>query len=105
VLPVLAAEHVRHRRDDRVWPTERYAFTLHDARIRRSGEIPPALDPDHLFAGGFDERRVLDAIATEFGVSLPRFAMTHGRLHTFTTRSWTRPPGPGETYTVITVGR
>ncbi|MFJ4184971.1 hypothetical protein [Kitasatospora sp. NPDC089509] len=44
------------------------------------------------------------AIAAEFGVGLPRFAITEGRLHTFTTRSWTRPPGPGETYMVVTFG-
>ncbi|MFE4513559.1 SMI1/KNR4 family protein [Kitasatospora sp. NPDC056783] len=94
---------------------ERYAFTVDGPEVRRSGgPIPPGLDPDTLFAapavpdeGAPDrtgERRALTAIAAEFGVSLPRFAITEGRLHSFTTRSWTRPPGPGETYTVITVG-
>ncbi|MFJ2775866.1 SMI1/KNR4 family protein [Kitasatospora sp. NPDC087315] len=101
---------------------ERYAYTVEGADIRRSGAIPPALDPDRFFARGEDagpdhviaehvlpeqddrrgdrraERAALTAIAAEFGVALPRFALTEGRLHSFTTRSWTRPPGPGESY-------
>lgn len=94
--------------------TERYAFTVLGERCDRSGEIPQDLDPDHLFpevrSGGGQNRELpgeaaaLAAIATTFGTTLPRFALDHGRLHTFTTRSWTRPPGPGETYTVITFG-
>ncbi|MFH8790720.1 hypothetical protein [Streptomyces roseoverticillatus] len=42
-------------------------------------------------------------VTAEFGVSLPRSALTSQdcRLHRFTTRSWTRPPGPGETYVVV----
>ncbi|MFF9645535.1 SMI1/KNR4 family protein [Kitasatospora aureofaciens] len=94
---------------------EQYAFTVDGPEVRRSGgPIPPGLDPDTLFAapaapgeGALDrtgERRALTAIAAEFGVSLPRFAITEGRLHTFTTRSWTRPPGPDETYVVVTSG-
>ncbi|MCZ9345977.1 SMI1/KNR4 family protein, partial [Streptomyces sp. TRM76130] len=47
------------------------------------------------------ERLLLEAVAEEFGVRMPRHALTHGRLHTFTTRSWTRPPGNGGTYAVI----
>ncbi|WP_329166381.1 SMI1/KNR4 family protein [Streptomyces sp. NBC_01267] len=111
---------------------ERYDFTVHGSTIRRSGEIPPALDPDRLFgnaaadtsadpdadpdadsnadrdadpAAARAEQHALEAIATEFGVSLPRFALTHGRLHTFQTCSWTRPPGPGETYMTVTLGQ
>ncbi|MFF7988794.1 SMI1/KNR4 family protein [Kitasatospora xanthocidica] len=97
---------------------ERYAFTVDGTGISRNGgPIPPGLDPDTLFGaptapadsahGEPDrsgERRALTAIAAEFGVGLPRFAVTEGRLHTFTTRSWTRPPGPGETYAVLTLG-
>ncbi|WKX68691.1 SMI1/KNR4 family protein [Streptomyces sp. XD-27] len=105
---------------------EAYAFTIQGTTIRRSGTIPAALDPDRLFApeateGTSDadtvdadtsdadaarlgERRALEAIAAEFGVSLPRFTLTHGRLHTVTTRSWTRPPGPGEGYIVVRLG-
>ena len=50
------------------------------------------------------ERSLLEAVAVEFGVSLPRHALVNGRLHTFTTRSWTRPPRDGETYSVIRLG-
>ncbi|MFI6080977.1 hypothetical protein ACIBBB_08360 [Streptomyces sp. NPDC051217] len=42
------------------------------------------------------ERRILTAVADTFGLSLPRFAIQHGRLHTVMTGPWTRPPGPGE---------
>ncbi|WP_431046836.1 SMI1/KNR4 family protein [Streptomyces sp. P1-3] len=94
---------------------EAFAFTVQGTTIRRSGTIPAALDPDRLFAraaeetadedaGRLGEQRALEAIAAEFGVSLPRFALDHGRLHTFTTRSWTRPPGPGEGYMVVRLG-
>ncbi|UNO38483.1 SMI1/KNR4 family protein [Streptomyces sp. MST-110588] len=97
--------------------TQRYAFTVLGERCERLGEIPQELAPERLFPqifpqirdGGQDRERrgeaaALAAIAAAFGVTLPRFALTHGRLHTFTTRSWTRPPGPGETYAVITIG-
>ncbi|WP_051853452.1 SMI1/KNR4 family protein [Streptomyces aureocirculatus] len=86
---------------------ERYAFTVLGARCERSGEIPEELLPERLFPGAGDrgrhgERRgaaaALAAIAAAFGVTLPRLALTRGRLHSFTTRSWTRPPGPGEGY-------
>lgn len=83
---------------------EEYAFTYADGEVRRSGNIPPALDPDRFFAtpdGSGPERSLLEAVSGEFGVRLPRHAIVHGRLHTFTTRSWTRPPGDGETYAVI----
>ncbi|CAM5271416.1 SMI1/KNR4 family protein [Streptomyces narbonensis] len=79
---------------------ELYAFTVRGAEIRRSGSIPEALDPARLFRPEDDEadseRRLLQALHTELGLSLPRFALTRGRLRTFTTRSWTRAPGPGE---------
>ncbi|CAL9335169.1 SMI1/KNR4 family protein [Streptomyces sp. Tu 3180] len=82
-----------------------YAFTYADGEIRRSGEIPRALDPSRFFDGMEDgaetERSLLEAVAGEFGACLPRHAIVHGRLHTFTTRSWTRPPRDGETYAVI----
>ncbi len=93
--------------------TQRYAFTVFGERCERSGEIPEALLPERLFpevrdGGRYVERRgeagALAAIAATFGVTLPRLALDHGRLHSFTTRSWTRPPGPGEGYAVITVG-
>jgi hypothetical protein len=64
--------------------------------------VPAALDPDRLFpqddphAERLGERRALEALAAEFGVRLPRFALGRGRLHSFRTRPWNRPPGPGE---------
>ncbi|GHA03824.1 SMI1/KNR4 family protein [Streptomyces echinoruber] len=88
---------------------EQYAFTYADGEVRRSGEIPRALDPSrffgHLADGAEAERSLLEAVAGEFGVHLPRHAIVRGRLHTFTTRSWTRPPRNGETYAVIRLRR
>ncbi|MEU6810192.1 SMI1/KNR4 family protein [Streptomyces sp. NPDC046831] len=84
---------------------EQYAFTYADGEIVQNGEIPPALDPSRLIGaledGAGVERSLLEAVTGEFGVRLPRHAIANGRLHTFTTRSWTRPPGDGETYAVI----
>ncbi|GAA2287074.1 SMI1/KNR4 family protein [Streptomyces atrovirens] len=84
---------------------EQYAFTYADGEVRRSGDIPRALDPGRFFGAPEDaaeaERPLLEAVAGEFGAHLPRHAIVNGRLHTFTTRSWTRPPGDGETYVVI----
>ncbi|MCN9241636.1 SMI1/KNR4 family protein [Streptomyces sp. RY43-2] len=84
---------------------EQYAFTYVDGEIKRSGEIPQALDPSRFFGDREDdteaERRLLEAVTAEFGAALPRHAIVSGRLHTFTTRSWTRPPQDGETYAVI----
>ncbi|OCC12879.1 SMI1/KNR4 family protein [Streptomyces sp. PTY087I2] len=89
---------------------ELYAFTYADGEVRRTGPIPPALDPGRFFPSqegpaGTEavlrtERALLEAIADEFGVHLPRHAITWGRLHTFTSRSWIRPPKDGETFTV-----
>ncbi|MDR3082552.1 MAG: SMI1/KNR4 family protein, partial [Streptomyces sp.] len=84
---------------------EQYAFTYADGEVRTSGEIPRALDPSRFFGDLDDsaetEQSLLEAVAGEFGVSLPRHAILDGRLHTFATRSWTRPPRDGETYAVI----
>ncbi|MBM7055328.1 SMI1/KNR4 family protein [Streptomyces durocortorensis] len=90
---------------------ELYAFTFADGEVRRTGPIPPALDPGRFFPSQEGptgtgpairtERALLEAIAGEFGVHLPRHAITWGRLHTFTTRSWIRPPQDGETFSVI----
>jgi hypothetical protein len=83
---------------------EQYAFTYTDGEVRRSGDIPRALEPGRFFGtpdGSGAERSLLEAVSGEFDVHLPRHAIVHGRLHTFTTRSWTRPPGAGETYAVI----
>ncbi|WP_406347612.1 SMI1/KNR4 family protein [Streptomyces sp. NBC_01547] len=87
---------------------ELYAFTVRGTEIRSTGAIPEALDPARLFRpedpAPVNELRVLEALHAELGLSLPRFALTRGRLHTLTTRSWTRAPRAGETfaYAVIT---
>ncbi|MET9911455.1 SMI1/KNR4 family protein [Streptomyces sp. NPDC006476] len=87
---------------------EQYAFTYADGEIRKSGEIPGPLDPSRFFGASQGaaeaERSLLEAVAGEFGASLPRHAIVNGRLHTFASRSWTRPPRDGETYMVIRVG-
>ncbi|WP_405783439.1 SMI1/KNR4 family protein [Streptomyces sp. NBC_00859] len=89
--------------------TEQYAFTYAGGETHRTGPIPPALDPDRYFGSQEEpteaERSLLEAVTGEFGVQLPRHAIMNGRLHTFTTRSWTRPPGNGETFAVITMNR
>jgi hypothetical protein len=81
---------------------ERYAFTARGTEIQRSGAIPEGLDPARLFRTEdpepVRERKTLEALHTELGLSLPRFALTRGRLPTFTTRSWTRAPREGETF-------
>ncbi|MFI1356323.1 SMI1/KNR4 family protein [Streptomyces sp. NPDC020898] len=88
---------------------EQYAFTYADGEVRSSGEISETLDPSRFFGALEDdaevERSLLEAVAGEFGVALPRHALVTGRLHTFTSRSWTRPPRDGETYAVIRMHR
>ncbi|MEU8437318.1 SMI1/KNR4 family protein [Streptomyces sp. NPDC029216] len=84
---------------------ELYAFTVRGSEVRRSGAIPEALDPTLLFppeaTAPDDERRVLEALHTALGLSLPRFALTQGRLPSLTTRSWTRAPRAGEGFAYI----
>ncbi|MFB7247343.1 SMI1/KNR4 family protein [Streptomyces populi] len=81
---------------------ELYAFTVRGTQVQRSGAIPEALDPARLFRPDAPERdgelRALEALHTEFGLSLPRFALTRGRLRNFTTRSWARAPRTGEAF-------
>ncbi|WP_030542865.1 DUF6461 domain-containing protein [Streptomyces albus] len=88
---------------------QRYAFTVRGTERHRTGTLPRALSPDHLFpdpagpaADASGEGRALDAIAAAFGVSLPRFALDEGRLPVLPTRPWIRPPGPGEGYVTVT---
>ncbi len=87
--------------------TQRYAFTYIEGEIHKSGDIPRALDPSRFFSDPENaaeaERSLLEALTAEFGACLPRQAIANGRLHTFATRSWTRPPEDGETYSVIRV--
>ncbi|MFD8167394.1 SMI1/KNR4 family protein [Streptomyces cellulosae] len=79
---------------------EEYAFTYAEGELRRTGEIPPALDPNGFFtsaeAATKAERPLLRAVAEHFVVRLPRHALLNGRLYSFTSRSWTRPPKEGE---------
>jgi len=88
---------------------ELYAFTVRGTEIQHSGVIPEALDPARLFRPEDSELdcelRVLEALHTELGLSLPRFALTQGRLRTFTTRSWTRAPRAGEGFAYISFVR
>ncbi|AXG77477.1 SMI1/KNR4 family protein [Streptomyces paludis] len=88
-----------------------YGFTVRGNGIERWGPLPEGLDPLDLFPGAEpteapdaaldpadpldpgsapdpgdpldpdDEFEALDAVAEEFGVSLPRFAIERGRLH------------------------
>ncbi|WP_327721543.1 SMI1/KNR4 family protein [Streptomyces sp. NBC_00490] len=87
---------------------ELYAFTVRGTEIERSGAIPDALDPARLFRPDDTELdcelRALEALHTELGLSLPRFALTQGSLHTFTTCSWTRAPRTGEGFSYVRVG-
>ncbi|MFF7474901.1 SMI1/KNR4 family protein [Streptomyces sp. NPDC008092] len=82
---------------------ERYGVTVRGTTTEHRGPVPEFLrfPPDGPDEHRQHERRVLEALATEFGVRLPRFALTQGRLHTLRTRPWNRAPGPGETYLTI----
>ncbi|MGW8742585.1 SMI1/KNR4 family protein [Streptomyces sp. WAC 04229] len=86
---------------------EEYSLTYAEGQVRSDGELPRALDPSGFLDGPEPrpeaERLLLEAVAQEFGVRLPRRAIDGGRLHTFTTRSWTRAPRDGETYLVVEV--
>lgn len=88
---------------------ELYALTVRGAEVQRRGTIPEALDPARLFRPEDSEAecelRVLEVLHTELGLSLPRFALTQGRLPTFTTRSWTRAPREGEGFAYAYLGR
>ncbi|WP_374701789.1 hypothetical protein [Streptomyces sp. CB02959] len=59
---------------------ELYAFMVRGTEIQRSGAIPEALDPARLFrpedTGPDCELRVLEALHTELGLSLPPAAST-----------------------------
>ncbi|MFE0202852.1 SMI1/KNR4 family protein [Streptomyces sp. NPDC058985] len=95
--------HVSVARDG----TEQYSVTYAEGQVRSDGELPRALDPsgflDDLEPRPEAERLLLEAVEQEFGARLPRRAIDEGRLHTFTTRSWTRAPRDGETYLVVEV--
>ncbi|OPC77181.1 hypothetical protein B4N89_42280 [Embleya scabrispora] len=80
--------------------------------VTRVGTLPRAFDPDTMLAevaaAGSEERErrpgedhMLRATADEFGVTLPRHALLHGRLHSFETVSWSREARPGDTWLSI----
>ncbi|MEV0264749.1 hypothetical protein AB0I49_25870 [Streptomyces sp. NPDC050617] len=80
-------------------------------RADTRGTVPVELDPASLGFGTpamaaqtAASIRALDAIADQYGIALPGLAITEGRLHSFESRSWIRPPGPGETYMTVTMG-
>ncbi|MET9335755.1 SMI1/KNR4 family protein [Streptomyces cellulosae] len=79
---------------------EEYAFTYAEGELRRTGDVPPALNPDGSLSSAEAtpeaERPLLRAVAEHFDVRLPRHALLNGRLHTLVSRSWTRPPKDGE---------
>ncbi|MGV9316501.1 hypothetical protein ACWDR0_30590, partial [Streptomyces sp. NPDC003691] len=50
-------------------------------------------------------RRALEAVGRALGLTLPRTALLEGPLHSVVTRSWARPPGPGEPYLTIVISR
>lgn len=82
--------------------------------VHRVGTLPEAFDPNRLQVASVESarsmdaceathRRVLRAVANEFGVTLPRFALLQGRLHAFETISWSRGPRAGDRWVGITV--
>ncbi|MET8829849.1 SMI1/KNR4 family protein [Streptomyces sp. NPDC004610] len=85
---------------------EVYGFTVRGDVVTTRG-TPGALTPEQFFVPGeppkgrSGERRTLEALTAEFGVRLPRFALRYGRLHTLRTRSWSRSPGPDDTFAVL----
>ncbi|MFT2019260.1 SMI1/KNR4 family protein [Streptomyces sp. 796.1] len=103
---------------------QRFGFVLRGTAIERTGAVPDALAPERFCAAldgepdvapgvapgagpvagrgpGRDaeaararEQRVLAAVAEFFGVSLPRFALLHGRLHVVRSKPWSGPSAP-----------
>ncbi|MFI2209519.1 SMI1/KNR4 family protein [Streptomyces sp. NPDC020141] len=101
-----------------------FSVTAGDVEPHWTGEIPPwaaldgfpgtagewrgdedggrdADDPNTPARGLPGARSALGALERALGLSLPRTAVLEGPLHSFVTRSWIRPPGPGESYVVI----
>lgn len=83
---------------------ERYGCTFRDTATDVRGPVPEAFLSSADASAEDRSRRALAALASELGVGLPRLALTKGRLHTFRTRPWNRPPAPGEGYVTIRMG-
>ncbi|MFD4700913.1 SMI1/KNR4 family protein [Streptomyces niveus] len=83
---------------------ECYGFTVTGGVTERSGDFPLTLDPRRFFPEVPDrkaadervgERRALTAVSETFGLSLPRFAIRHGRLPAVMTEPVIRQSGTG----------
>ncbi|GAA2248521.1 SMI1/KNR4 family protein [Streptomyces amakusaensis] len=104
-----------------------FSVTAGDIEPHWTGEIPPwlTLDGFPATAGQWrgDEnlrketgtpntparglpgtKSALRALERALGLTLPRTALLEGPLHGFVTRSWIRPPGPGESYATFVYG-
>ncbi|MEU9749776.1 hypothetical protein [Streptomyces niveus] len=93
---------------------ERYGFTVTGGVTERSGDFPETLDPGRFFPEVPDreaadervgERRALAAVSETFGLSLPRFAVQHGRLPAVMTEPVVRPSGTGGGMQISLVAR
>lgn len=87
---------------------ERYALTTNGTTTTTRGPVPESLLPPPGTLSDDDglrraERHILEALAHHLAVRLPRFALTHSRLHTVLTRPWNRPPEPGEVYLTVRI--
>ncbi|MFE0426991.1 SMI1/KNR4 family protein, partial [Streptomyces sp. NPDC058953] len=94
-----------------------FDVTAGDVEPRWTGEIPPWLaldgfpgttgewrgdeDPCAPHRGLSGARDALGALERALGLTLPRAALLDGPLHSFVTRSWLRPPRPGDLYTTV----
>ncbi|MFI1018882.1 SMI1/KNR4 family protein [Streptomyces sp. NPDC020965] len=69
----------------------------------RGDEDPWEDEPNTPARGLPGARGALEALERALGLTLPRTALMEGPLHSFVTRSWIRPPGPGESYLTVTI--
>ncbi|MFJ2740623.1 SMI1/KNR4 family protein [Streptomyces sp. NPDC087440] len=74
--------------------TMRYAFTLRGDGPAETGtgEVPAGLLPAAHTPFAAAGAHVLDALAARYGISLPRFALATGRLHSFAAPPWVPLP-------------
>ncbi|RBM22429.1 hypothetical protein [Streptomyces sp. PT12] len=97
--------HVAHAEDER--ETGRFTLDEGDAEPWRAGEIPGGLDPGPFFPAGGRRREAeyLAFLAGELGVSLPRLALTDGRLSAVRVPTWLAPLPLGAPRMTIGFGR
>ncbi|MFD7535556.1 SMI1/KNR4 family protein [Streptomyces sp. NPDC059819] len=89
-----------------------YALTVRAGAVEEiTGALPAELAPHALgftTPGEQPQRaaaaRALDAVAERHGLTLPRLALTQGRLHSFESVSWSRPPDPGDFHWTAAIG-